>query len=112
VRVVTLAGTSLDRNARGTLALGKPDQGGNWPMLLHATGLRQLPEGGYYDLYLTKGGKPVVLCGNFNVRDGEAIVRFSAAYDLSQFDRDGWVITRQLPSNHQPAEIVLKPTAA
>jgi hypothetical protein len=111
VRVVTLAGTSLDRNAHGTLALGKADQGGNWPMLLHATGLRQLPEGGYYDLYLTKGGKPVVLCGSFNVRDGEAIVRFSAAYDLSHFDRDGWVITRQLPSNHQPTEIVLQPTA-
>jgi hypothetical protein len=112
VRVVKLAGTNLDRNARGTLALGKADQGGNWPMLLHATGLRQLPEGGYYDLYLTKGGKPVVLCGSFNVRGGEAIVRFSAAYDLSHFDRDGWVITRQLPANHQPTEIVLKPTAA
>jgi hypothetical protein len=112
VRVVKLAGTSLDRNARGTLALGKADEGGNWPMLLHATGLRQLPEGGYYDLYLTKGGKPVVLCGSFNVRSGEAIVRFSAAYDLSHFDRDGWVITRQLPSNHRPTQIVLKPTVA
>jgi len=112
VRVVKLAGTNLDRNARGTLELGQADQGGNWPMLLHATGLRQLPEGGYYDLYLTKGGKPVVLCGSFNVRGGEAIVRFSAAYDLSHFDRDGWVITRQLPSNHQPTEIVLKPSVA
>jgi len=112
VRVVTLAGTSLDRNARGTLALGKADEGGNWPMLLHATGLRQLPEGGYYNLYLTKGGKPVVLCGSFNVRSGEAIVRFSAAYDLSHFDRNGWVITRQLPSNHEPTQIVLKPTVA
>ena len=112
VRVVKLAGTSLDRNARGTLALGKADEGGNWPMLLHATGLRQLPEGGYYNLYLTKGGKPVVLCGSFNVRSGEAIVRFSAAYDLSHFDRDGWVITRQLPSNHQPTQIVLKPAVA
>jgi len=112
VRVVKLAGTSLDRNARGTLALGKADEGGNWPMLLHATGLRQLPEGGYYDLYLTKGGKPVVLCGSFNVRSGEAIVRFSAAYDLSHFDRNGWVITRQLPSNHEPTQIVLKPTVA
>ena len=112
VRVVKLAGTNLDRNARGTLALGKADQDGNWPMLLHTTGLRQLPEGGYYDLYLTKGGKPVVLCGSFNVKGGEAIVRFSAAYDLSHFDRDGWVITRQLPSNHHPTEIVLQPTAA
>ena len=112
VRVVKLAGTPLDRDAQGSLELGKADQGGNWPMLLHATGLRQLPEGGYYDLYLTKGKKPVVLCGSFNVRDGEAIVHFSAAYDLSHFDRDGWVITRQLPNNHEPTEIVLKPTVS
>jgi len=112
VRVVKLAGTNLNRNARGTLELGKADGDGNWPMLLHATGLRPLPEGGYYDLYLTKGGKPVVLCGSFNVKDGEAIVRFSAAYDLSHFDRNGWVITRQLPSNHEPTQVVLKPTVA
>jgi hypothetical protein len=112
IRVVKLAGTSLDRNARGTLELGQADHAGNWPMLLHTTGLRQLPEGGYYDLYLTKGGKPVVLCGSFNVRAGEAIVHFSVAYELSHFDRDGWVVTRQLPNNHNPTEVVLKPTVA
>jgi hypothetical protein len=81
-------------------------------MLLHTTGLRQLPEGGYYDLYLTERGKPVVLCGSFNVKAGEAIVRFSAAYNLSHFDRDGWVITRQLAHHHRPTDIVLKPTTA
>jgi len=110
VRVVKLAGTQLDSDARGTLELGKADANGNWPMILHARGLQQLPEGGYYDLYLTKGGKPVVLCGSFNVRAGEAIVQFSAAYDLSHFDRNGWVITRQLPGNHEPTEVILKPT--
>jgi len=76
VRVVKLAGTNLDRNARGTLALARRP-GRQLADASHATGLRQLPEGGYYDLYLTKGGKPVVLCGSFNVRSGEAIVRFS-----------------------------------
>jgi hypothetical protein len=111
VRVVKLAGTSLDRNARGTLELGKADFHGNWPMLLHATGLEQLPEGGYYDLYLTKGGKPLVLCGTFNVKGSEVIVRFSAAYDLNHFDKDGWVITRQLVGNHEPTEVVLKPSS-
>lgn len=111
VRVVKLAGTTLDSDARATLELGKADAGGNWPMLLHARGLQQLPEGGYYDLYLTKGGKPVVLCGTFNVKGGEVVVHFSAAYDFNHFDKDGWVVTRQLPGNHQPTEIVLKPTA-
>jgi len=112
VRVVKLAGTALDSDARGTLELGKADASGNWPMILHARGLQQLPEGGYYDLYLTKGEKPIVLCGTFNVKGDEIIVHFSAAYDLSHFDKDGWVITRQRPPNHQPTEVVLKPTPA
>jgi hypothetical protein len=111
VRVVKLAGTKLDKDALGTLELGKADADGNWPMKLHARGLQQLPEGGYYDLYLTKRGKPVVLCGTFNVKGDEVVVHFSAAYDLDHFDKDGWVITRQLPQNHEPTEVVLKPTA-
>jgi hypothetical protein len=111
VRVVKLAGTKLDKDALGTLELGKADADGNWPMKLHARGLQQLPEGGYYDLYLTKRGKPVVLCGTFNVKGDEVVVPFSAAYDLDHFDKDGWVITRQLPQNHEPTEVVLKPTA-
>jgi hypothetical protein len=111
VRVVNLAGTALDSDARGTLELGKADAHGNWPMILHTRGLQQLPEGGYYDLYLTKGGKPVVLCGTFNVKGDEVVVHFSAAYDLGHFDKNGWVVTRQLPENHEPTEVVLKPTA-
>jgi hypothetical protein len=110
VRVVKLAGTKLDRDARASLELGKADASGNWPMLLRASGLQQLPEGGYYDLYLTKGGRPVVLCGTFNVKGSEIVVHFSAAYDLDHFDKDGWVITRQLPGNHEPTEVVLKQT--
>jgi hypothetical protein len=110
VRVVKLAGTNLDSDARATLELGKADADGNWPMILRARGLQQLPEGGYYDLYLTKGGKPIVLCGTFNVKGDEVVVKFSAAYELSHFDKDGWVVTRQRPGNHEPTEIVLKPT--
>ena len=110
-RVVELTGTPLDSDARATLKLGKADSNGNWPMTLHARGLDELPEGGYYDLYLTKGGKPVVLCGTFNVKGEDVVVRLSAAYDLDHFDKDGWVITRQLPQNHEPTEVVLKPTA-
>jgi hypothetical protein len=110
VRVVKLAGTSLDSDAQGTLELGKADADGNWPMILRARGLQELPEGGYYDLYLTKAGKPVVLCGTFNVKGSEIVVHLSAAYELDHFDHDGWVITRQLPGNHKPTEVVLEPT--
>jgi hypothetical protein len=112
VRVVQLAGTSLDSDARATLKLGRADSDGNWPMTLHARGLQELPEGGYYDLYLTKGGKPVVLCGTFNAKGNGVVVHLSAAYDLDHFDKDGWVITRQGPENHEPTQVVLKGTTA
>ena len=70
-------------------------------MLLRATGLKQLPEGGYYDLYLTRGGKPLVLCGTFNANGGAVAIRMTAAYELKHFDQDGWVVTRQLPGHRK-----------
>ena len=111
-QVVRMEGTSLETDALGTLELGNRDQQGNWPMILHVSGLRSLPEGGYYDLYLTRHGKPLALCGSFNVKRGDVTVRFTAAYDLSHFDRDGWVVTRQIPPNHEATDIVLRPAAA
>jgi hypothetical protein len=108
-RVIRLAGTNLDSNASADLELGKADANGNWPMVLRVRGLDRLAKGGYYDLYLTKGGKPVVLCGTFNATAGVAEIRMNAAYDLSHFDRNGWVVTRQPPGHHEPDQIVLKP---
>jgi hypothetical protein len=111
VRAVQLHGTALDRNALATLKLGKKDPNGNWPMVLRVTGLDELPEGGYYDLYLTKHGKPIAKCGVFNVGPRVTVVRLSASYDLSHFDRNGWVVTRQMPGQHKPTDIVLRPSA-
>jgi hypothetical protein len=108
-RSVQLRGTPLDRDALGTLELGHRDSQGNWQMLLHVKNLDTLPEGGYYDLYLTRDGKPLALCGSFNVTRGEVVVRFTAAYNLERFDKNGWVVTRQLPGEHDPNEIVLRP---
>ena len=110
--VVRLRGTPLDRNALATIQLGSRDRDGNWPMLVNVTGLRALPEGGYYDIYLTRDGKPVALCGSFNVVGGEATIRLSAAYDLKHFDHDGWIVTRQVPPNHKPTDVVLRPASS
>jgi hypothetical protein len=110
-RAVQLHGTALDRNALATLKVGKTDANGNFPMVLRVTGLDVLPEDGYYDLYLTKNGKPVAKCGVFNVGPKVTEVRLSASYDLNRFDRNGWVVTRQLPGHHEPTEIVLRPSA-
>jgi hypothetical protein len=107
-KTVELRGTALAGNALATLKLGKPDAAGNWPMVLHVNGLPKLKDGGYYALYLTKGGRPIVSCGTINV-SGATSVRLSAAYALEHFDKDGWVIVRQTPANHfRPNQIVLK----
>lgn len=107
-QTVKLNGTALAQNAFATLKLGKPDEAGNWPMVLHVTGLPKLTQGGYYALYLTKGGQPLVSCGTINV-DGATSVRLSAAYALEKFDKNGWVVVRQTPANHfRPNQVVLR----
>jgi hypothetical protein len=106
-RVVKLTGTVLAKDGRATLEIGSKDSHGNWPMVLHVTGLRSLPAGGYYDLFLSRNGKPIALCGTFNVRAGETVVRMNAAYELKRFD--GWIVTRQQPGEHEPTDVVLRP---
>ena len=107
-KTVELHGTALAHNALATLKLGKEDAAGNWPMVLHVSGLPKLANGGYYALFLTKGGAPLVSCGTINV-SGATSVRLSAAYTLERFDHNGWVIVRQTPANHfEPNQIVLK----
>ena len=107
---VHLRGTALARGALAKLELGKPDAAGNWPMVLEVKGLPKLTRGGYYDLYLTKGGVPLVSCGTINAR-GDTVVRLTAAYNLENFDDNGWVIVRKTPSNDFDAsQVVLRPS--
>lgn len=90
-REVPMHGTKAVPEAAGSLRLGYPDAHGNWPMLVSVRGLRPLPAGGYYELLLTKKGKPIVTCGTFKVASrGETTVRLGASYKLSDFD--GWVV--------------------
>jgi hypothetical protein len=109
---VELSGTKLADDAFATLQLGEAAKSGNWPMLLHVRGLPKLENGGYYDLYLTKGGVPLVSCGTFNAR-GETDIRLSAAYNLERFDKDGWVVVRKTPGNNfDTSQVVLRVTNA
>jgi hypothetical protein len=88
---VAMRGTAAAPAASGTIELGYGDDEGNWPMVVEVSGLDPLPKGGYYELLLTKNGKPVVACGSFNVGDdGNASVRLGASYNLRNFD--GWVV--------------------
>lgn len=88
---VSMRSTANAPNAWALLELGYPDDEGNWPMLVTVRGLKPLPEGGYYELLLTRDGKPVVVCGSFKVKPtGATTVRLGASYNLRNFD--GWVV--------------------
>jgi hypothetical protein len=67
--------------------VGKPDDAGNRPMLVTVEGLRRLPEGDYYSLFMTSKGKPVATCGTFKVSGNERKdVRLTVAYDFDNYD--------------------------
>lgn len=88
---VPMHATANAPGASALIELGYGDDHGNWPMLVKVEGLKQLPKGGYYELLLTKDGKPVAVCGSFKVDpEGVTEVRLGASYDLRRFD--GWVV--------------------
>lgn len=95
LRSIPMHGTSLARNASATLDLGKFESSGNWPLRVKVSGLKPLPKHGYYEMWLTKHGKPVATCGTFAVGGGKSTVRLNAPYNLSRYD--GWVVTREVP---------------
>jgi hypothetical protein len=75
-------------------------------MELEVTGLPKQPErAAYYELWLTKGHKPVEPCGAFRVNGDKTTVRFTIPYDAS--NADGWVVTAQPDGSHDPGAVVL-----
>ena len=102
-RVVPMHGGS----ALAVLQVGHVDSVGNWPMLLEVNGLpQQADRRAYYELWLTRHGKPAVPCGSFRVAKRTTTVRLSVPYKLQGFD--GWVVTRQAANDHGgPGPVVL-----
>lgn len=92
---VAMRGAEGAPNASATLDIGERDDAGNWPMVIKARGLPELPAGGRYLLYLTKNGRPAAWCGSFRVHEGTTIAPLTAPY---RFDRyDGWVVRADIP---------------
>jgi len=89
--VKAMHGTRLAPGASATIRIAGPDEAGNWPMRFSVSGLKPL-EHGYYELYLTKHGKPIAPCGTLTVHPGTTTVRLNAPYELENFS--GWVVTR------------------
>jgi hypothetical protein len=67
--------------------IGHTDDNGNTPMLVTLEGLDHLPDGDYYTLFMTRGGKPIATCGTFNVDDDKTTsVRLNVGYEIDRFD--------------------------
>jgi hypothetical protein len=80
--------------------LGEADKNGNHPMLVTVEGLERQPKGDYYSLLMLKDGKPVALCGTFNVAGKDATnVRLTIAYGFEGYD--GLMLAEYRDSDHQ-----------
>ena len=103
-RVVPMQGAA---DAQAILRIAGNDGADNWPMELEVTGLPKQPDrASYYELWLTKGGKPVEPCGFFRVDGSKTTVRMSVPYDFAQ--ADGWVVTAQRGGARAPGPVVLR----
>jgi hypothetical protein len=101
VAEIAMHGVGPAAGASADLEVGEADAAGNVPLEMRVEGLRALPRGGWYELFLSKGGKLGASCGTFTTDGREFTVRLSVGYDLRAWrDRDvydGWVVTAVVP---------------
>jgi hypothetical protein len=104
-RSLEMHGVGQLASAHATLAVGAQDAAGNYPLEMTVRGLPPSPDGGWYELLLSKHGRPTLKCGSFATARRSVTVRLSVPYDLSDFPKlfDGWVVTLHVPSQkHVP----------
>lgn len=85
--------------ASATLQIGGQDSAGNYPVRMTVRDLQPLPRGGWYELLLSKNGKPTLSCGHFRATAESVTIQLSVPYDLSERGTlfDGWVVTLHRP---------------
>ncbi len=102
---VKMHGTPRAPEVVASLQVLDIDHAGNWPMVMRVRGLKQLPKGGYYELYLTRNGKLGPQCGSFRVHSGTTQVPLNAPYILKRFN--GWVVTQHAPGRATTSDALL-----
>jgi hypothetical protein len=94
VFTVQMHGVPNASAASGTIDIGNLESSGNWPLKVVVSGLKPLPKGSVYEMYLTRHGKAVASCGTFSVGPQlESTIRLNAPYNLRTFN--GWIVTRE-----------------
>ncbi len=107
-REVAMHGTGAEADASALIKLGAIDAAGNVPMVVTVRGLPRLSGRAYYELFLTRNGKPLASCGTFNVEPGTTTLDFTVPYSLKRFD--GWVVTRWEPNHEGTGPVLLTTT--
>jgi hypothetical protein len=111
---IAMHGVPPVAGASAELVVGERDASGNTALEMVITRLPQLPQGGWYELYLSKGGVIAASCGTFATAGDETTVRLSVGYDLSSWRDagryDGWVITAHVPGKPASGERILLTT--
>ena len=93
--------------ATALLSISDRDAAGNWPMKMQVRGLpQQTNRNAYYELWLTRSGRPTEACGQFRVHGKTTNVTFSVPWTARGVD--GWVVTSQRPGQQSPGPIVLR----
>ena len=104
-RAIPMHGVGQLASAHATLAVGEQDSAGNYPLKMTVRGLPRARNGGWYELLLSKNGRPTLSCGSFSIVGQSVTVRLSVPYDLSEFPKlfDGWVVIEHVPEQrHVP----------
>lgn len=91
--VLAMRGTDAAPDARASLAVGRRDGAGNWPMTITVRGLETLRPGARYELFLTRDGRAAQSCGTFVVAGDKTVVFLNAPFRLKRFA--GWIVTRE-----------------
>jgi hypothetical protein len=77
-------------------------------MLVTVEGLEQQPDGEYYSLHMLKKGKPVAVCGTFNVAgDEQTTIRLTTGYDFDRYD--GLMLSEYSVKDHEDHPLLEAP---
>jgi hypothetical protein len=114
VTTIAMHSVSPVADASAELAVGEPDENGNIALEMDVKGLPQLPQGGWYELFLSKNGVIGASCGTFVTAGDETTVRLGVGYDLPGWREagryDGWVVTAHVPGRPGSGERILLTT--
>jgi hypothetical protein len=95
--------------AFASVRMSPADDAFNWPLQLRVRGLKDLPKGGYYELLLTRNGKPGPSCGTFRTSGGRTTIVLNAPYPLKRWN--GWIVVAHYPDETTSGPVLTTRTA-